>query len=192
MLKDIELFDIDGLLESVAIVGAPAIQIDFLCFSEAEKPMQLQFADDEKHILTGAFLVPELRMLRYDEQGEPYNVHFSRETVERLAYNFLSNRQLNIGHYADTDRLQLIESWIKTTDEDKSVALGIEAPVGTWFGSVKVLDEILWNEIKEGKYNGFSIAGAFTTTKSEEFETEDDSVKELLNTIKDLLEKCDE
>lgn len=192
MLKDIELFDIDGMLESVAIVGAPAIQIDFLCFSEAEKPMQLQFADDEKHILTGAFLVPELRMLRYDEQGEPYNVHFSKETVERLAYNFLSNRQMNIGHNVDTDRLQLIESWIKTTDEDKSVALGIEAPVGTWFASVKVLDEILWNEIKEGKYNGFSIAGAFTSSKSQEFKSQEDSDEKLLNEIKNLLKQCDE
>jgi hypothetical protein len=191
-MKEIELFDIDGELESVAIVDAPAIQIDFLCFSEAEKPMQLQFTDDEKHILTGAFLVPELRIIRFDDKGEPYNVYFSRETVERLAYNFLSNRQMNIGHNTDTDRLQLIESWIKTNENDKSVALGIDAPVGTWFASVKVLDENLWSEIKHGKYNGFSISGAFSRTKSQEFAAEEDADERLLNEIKSLIDECDE
>lgn len=189
-MKEIELFALEDGIDNIAIVDRPAIEVDFLCFSKEEKPMR--FADEEKHELTGAFLVPELRMLRYDENGEPYKVFFSKETVAKIAREFLSNRQFNIGHSADTDKIVLLESWIKTTEQDKSTALGLDVPVGTWLGSVKVNDEILWNEIKEGKYNGFSIAGAFTSSKSQEFEAEDDSVKELLNTIKDLLEQCDE
>lgn len=187
----IELFDIEGL-DNIALVSQPAIGVNFLCFSEDEKPMRFQFADDERHIVTGPFLIPDLQMLRYNEQGEPYKVFFSASTIERLSREFLANRQMNIAHSVDTDKAELVESWIKTTEQDKSTALGLDVPVGTWLGSVHISDDILWNEVKEGKYNGFSVAGYFSGVKSEEFEAEDDSVKELLNTIKDLLEQCDE
>lgn len=189
-MKEIELFALDEGIDNIAIVDRPAIEVDFLCFSKEEKPMR--FADEERHELTGAFLVPDLRMLRYDENGEPYKVFFSKETVEKIAREFLSNRQFNIGHEADTDKIVLLESWIKTTEPDKSTALGLDVPMGTWLGSVKVNDNILWNEIKEGKYNGFSIAGAFTSSKSQEFKSQEDSDEKLLNEIKNLLNQCDE
>lgn len=159
-LEEIELFELDTL-DNIAIVDYPAIQVDFLCFS-AEK--NYTFADTEKHIITGPFLIPDLRILRYDANGKPYNIFFSKETVERIAYSFLSHDQIhafNLGHVEDTDKLTLIESWIKTGNSDKSVELGIDVPVGTWLGSVKVNDKAIWEDIKAGKYNGFSIAGLF-------------------------------
>lgn len=191
MIREVELFDLDGELESVAIVDRPAIDVTFLCFAE-EEPRNYIFADEDRHELVGAFLIPEKRMVRYDENDEPFYVFFSRETVERLAHSFLSNRQMNIGHKEDTDKLVLLESWLKENEQDKSAALGLNLPIGSWVGKVKVLDEELWASIKEGKYNGFSIAGEFTTAKSQEFAAEEDADERLLNEIKSLIDECDE
>lgn len=188
----IELFDIDGGLENIALVLHPAIGVNFMCFNEAEKPVCVQFADEERHILTGAFLIPDMKITRYKESGEEYKVFFSKETVERLSREFMANRQFNLGHSTDTPNVQLIESWIKTTDQDKSTALGLNVPIGTWLGSVYVSDDALWKDIKEGKYRGFSIAGEFIASKSQDFAAQEDSDTMLLNQIRNLIEQCDE
>jgi hypothetical protein len=44
---------------------------------------------------------------------------------------------------------------------DKSSALGLNYPEGTWVITMKVNSPTLWNEIKEGKYKGYSIEGYF-------------------------------
>ena len=170
-LKEIELFSIDTL-ENIAIVEAPAIQIDFLCFN---KEKQYAFTDNSKHILTGPFLIPEKRILRYDEQGTPFNIYFSKSTVEKIAYEFMNSDKIhafNLAHEKDTDKLTLIESWVKVDENDKSTALGIDVPVGTWLGSVKVNDDKIWKDIMAGKYNGFSIAGLFSVEDTEKSEEE--------------------
>jgi hypothetical protein len=39
--------------------------------------------------------------------------------------------------------------------------LGLEFPEGTWVITMKVGNGELWDKIKQGKYNGFSIEGYF-------------------------------
>jgi hypothetical protein len=54
------------------------------------------------------------------------------------------------------------ESWIvENPDNDKSNALGLMYPEGTWVITMKVQDTQLWKDIKEGKYKGFSVEGFF-------------------------------
>lgn len=181
-LNEFELFSIDTL-ENIAIVQRPAIEVDFLCFN---KEKSYVFSANDKHILTGPFLIPEMRILRVDEQGNPFNVFFSKDTVEKIAYDFIGNDKIhafNLGHTQDTDKLTLIESWIKTGDSDKSTELGIDVPIGTWLGSVKVNDDKLWDEIKQGKYNGFSIAGLFTTEHIDEDEEMLSKIIDILNEV---------
>lgn len=189
MVPEYELFELDDKIDNIAIVQYPAIEIGFLCFSKDE-PKKYYFADDEKMELVGAFLVPEMRILRYNEKNEPYNVFFSADTVKKIAYDFLSNRQFNLGHNTDTDKLVLLESWLKESDEDKSSSLGLDVPIGTWLGKVKVNDDAIWAAIKSGAYNGFSIAGSFTTNKSEDFAAQTDDEK-LLESIKKLISEYD-
>jgi len=57
----------------------------------------------------------------------------------------------------------LVESWIVEDEvQDKSRKYGLNVPVGTWMGTVKVNNEKIWNEfVKEGKVKGFSIEGFF-------------------------------
>ena len=46
---------------------------------------------------------------------------------------------------------------------DKSVKYGFEhCPVGTWFVTMRVDNDEIWNKVKEGEILGFSIEGFFT------------------------------
>jgi hypothetical protein len=61
----------------------------------------------------------------------------------------------------------VIESWIKEDDQDKSVKYGYgDLPKGTWFVAMKIaktpMGDKVWNQVKEGKLNGFSVSGFFS------------------------------
>jgi hypothetical protein len=58
--------------------------------------------------------------------------------------------------------MSVVESWIiEDSKQDKSAKYGFDLPIGTWMISMKVNNEQVWNDVKEGKIKGFSIEGYF-------------------------------
>jgi len=134
--------------------------------NEWRYPGTFAFSDDEQMIVTGPAMVPDQLILRKDENGVPFHVFFSKDTVKKIAQKFFEyNKQNNtdINHDDDiTTNNTLLESWIVTDPKmDKSKAMGFEVPEGTWMASYKINNEATWNQIKAGELNGFSVAGQF-------------------------------
>lgn len=164
--KEIELFlDEQGeWLEKISLVEMPAIESNFLTFAK-EEVMKFSL-EEEEHIITGPVMIPEKRIMRIDEKtGEEFYVFFSAETIKEAAYRWLQenmNHQFNLEHNDETNKVDVIESWIINDQyNDKAASLGFSLPKGTWMMSCKVNDEKLWSDIKNGKYNGFSVEGMF-------------------------------
>lgn len=165
--KVIELLlneEAEAFLDSVSIVDKPAIERGFIAFRE-DKPSKLYFNDDEMIVL-GPAMVPNQRIPRTDENGEVYFVYFSPETIKMAADLFLKKDKAsknNVNHGTDfSDKLHVMESWIKESNNDKSTDYGYsDLPVGTWFVSMKVDDMETWQRIKSGELTGFSVEGAF-------------------------------
>ena len=196
-MKIIELIldeDQDDIgVEAISIVESPAIESDFVALKNQE--IKLAEVDKEKKILMGALLIPNKPIYRNSSEGE-YYIYFSKETIVKASQMFLQNgNQSNstLEHAEPLSGLTLVESWL-VEDEvmDKSRKYGLDVPVGTWMGSVKVNNEDVWNEyVKSNKVKGFSIEGYFAdkmeTPKDKTLEdlmSEDDI---LLNKIKDIL-----
>ena len=132
-------------------------------------------ADEDQHIITGPAMRPWQMIPRKDEKtGEMFHVYFSAETVKKLSEKFLKEHKqhmTDINHSMNpNEENTLIESWIVEDPEmDKAVALGFKPAKSDWYVSYKINNEETWNQIKEGKLNGFSIAGQFierTTNKN--------------------------
>ena len=132
-------------------------------------------ADEDQHIITGPAMRPWQMIPRKDEKtGEIFHVYFSADTVKKLSEKFLKEHKqhmTDINHSMNpNEENTLIESWIvEDPTMDKSVALGFEPAKGDWYVSYKINNEETWNQIKEGKLKGFSIAGQFierTTNKN--------------------------
>ena len=180
-------------VDAISIVESPAIESDFVALKNQE--IKLAEVDKEKKILMGALLIPNKPIYRNGGEGE-YYIYFSKDTIVKASQMFLQNgKQSNstLEHNQALNGLTLVESWIvEDKAKDKTALYGLDVPVGTWMGSVKVNNDDVWNEyVKTNKVKGFSIEGYFAdkmeTPKDKtlgDLMSEDDI---LLNKIKDIL-----
>ena len=180
-------------IEAISIVESPAIESDFVALKTEE--IKLAEIDKEKRILLGALLIPNKPIYRKGSEGD-YYIFFSKDTISKASQMYLRNGYQNnstLEHEKDLKGLTLVESWIVVDElQDKSRKYGLNVPVGTWMGAVKVNNDEIWNEyVKTNKVKGFSIEGYFAdkmeTPKDKtlgDLMSEDDI---LLNKIKDIL-----
>lgn len=155
---------LDSETYAVSLVDAPAIEEDFVFLSSDDKRTKIVMSTDERHLVFGPVLIPDLNIYRYnDETNEEYYVSFSKEVIDKMAKDFMTNyRQHNItlGHESEASEVCIVESWIKEDLKlDKSVALGLNEslPVGTWFVGMRVNNVDTWERIKSGELRGFSV-----------------------------------
>lgn len=156
--------DENDLITAISLVEKPAIEEDFMYFSKSE----IQFAqtNNEKRMLVGPILIPDKQILRVDEvDGTPYHVYFSKETVAKLAQNYLKSKLIDsatLEHDKKIKGVHLVESWIKEGKLDKSNSYGMNMPEGTWMGKFYIDESkegnTIWNDyIKTGRVKGFSV-----------------------------------
>lgn len=150
-------------IEAISVVENPAIEEDFIALKSQE--FKLAEVDKEKRILMGALLIPNKPIYRRNGEDE-YYIYFSKDTVLKASQMYLMQGKQNnstLEHQYEINGLSLVESWIvEDKVHDKSVKYGMELPLGTWVGSVKVNNDQIWNEfVKTGKVKGFSIEGYF-------------------------------
>ena len=178
-------------IEAISIVESPAIEADFVALKAEE--IKLAEIDKDKKILMGALLIPNKPIFRNSDDQDDYYIYFSKETVEKASQLYLKNGNQNnttLEHQHSLSGLTLVESWLVEDEKyDKSRKYGMNVPVGTWMGSVKVNNDEVWNEyVKTGKVKGFSIEGYF----ADKMERPKDSVglskdEKLINQIKEIL-----
>ncbi len=139
----------------------------------------------------GAALIPDKKIYRRDVNGKEYNIFFTKDTVIRASQLFLMNGKQNnstLEHEVDIDGLSVVESWIIEDEvHDKSRKFGLDMPLGTWMVSVKVNNDLIWDEfVKTKKVKGFSIEGFFVD-KLANNEEEEVAASEVLDIIKNLI-----
>jgi hypothetical protein len=121
--------------------------------------------NDEQMKVVGPLLVPDKLIMRIDEEGNPFYVYFSKETVKAIAEKAMKENlihNVNMEHNPD-DKVDayMTKSWIKEDEQDLSNKYGMDLPIGTWVGEYKIEDPKVWQMVKEGVVNGFSIEGLF-------------------------------
>ena len=173
-------------IEAISVVENPAIEEDFIALNS--NIIELAEADKEKKLLVGALLIPNKPIYRKSGEEE-YYIYFSKDTVRKASQMYLMNgNQSNatLEHEHDINGLTLVESWIVEDEvHDKTRKYGMNVPVGSWVGSVKVNNDEVWNNyVKSGKVKGFSIEGYFADRM--------ERPKEPINDLKEELSKIEE
>lgn len=177
------LDDVMGELKRISLVSVPAIEEEFLLFNQID--LKFKTLDEEKRIVTGPAMRPDIHIPRKDELGELYYGFFSKDTVRKAAEIFFKNNsnanRTNIEHEFEIDGVYVFESWIvEDPNMDKAKALGFtDIRKGDWWVSMKVENDAVWNNyLKTGLIKGFSVE-----VKAGELE-----VEETLSKIKDILD----
>jgi hypothetical protein len=159
-----ESMELSGI-DAVSIVENPAIEENFVALN-SQKEYHFAEVNKDKRILMGALLVPDKPIYRKDDTNGEYNIFFSKDTIRQCMELFFKNGNQNnttFEHLEDITGLTMIESWIvEDTEKDKSNLYNLSVPVGTWCGTIKVNNDVIWNDfVKTGKVKGFSIEGYF-------------------------------
>lgn len=192
----IELFidetdEVSGI-EAISVVENPAIESDFIALKNQE--FKLAEVDKEKRILMGAALIPNKPIYRTNGEQE-YYIYFSKDTVRKASeLFFIKGNQNNttLEHQLELKGLTAVESWIVESEQDKSRMYDLDVPIGTWMVSMKVNNEDVWKQVKEGKVKGFSIEGYFADKLERPNEPNNLSEIEdeyLLEELKELLQE---
>ena len=146
---------------AISLVEFPAIEENFIALNA----VKLSSVDGERRMLYGPALIPNKYILRVDQNtGEDYYIVFDNETITKCAHLYLQkNLQHNttFEHQFSVMGCTVVESWIIEGEKDKAYHLGLTAPVGSWIIGLKVSDDEIWNEVKDGTVKGFSIEGHF-------------------------------
>ena len=181
-------------VDAVSIVEFPAIESNFVSLNQQ---LALAKVDDEKRILMGAALIPNKHIYRRNGNDE-YYIFFSDETVRKASELFLMNSNQNnatLEHQKELKDLSIVESWIvEDAEMDKSKKYGLDAPVGSWVVSMKVNNDVIWNDfVKTGKVKGFSIEGYFADKleMNLKIDKKDMEKKVIIEKIKSLIEKSE-
>lgn len=157
--------DITGI-DAISLVDMPAVEKNFLCFSEEKQPVKMKF-DNSKHIITGVVCLADTPIYRYNERMGEYYVVFTKETIEKMVEKFAKMdlfKTVNLQHDDEqfVDDVYMIESYITNKERGISPAEFSDIPDGSWIASYKIDNESLWDEIINGnKLNGFSLQGMF-------------------------------
>ena len=190
LILDDEL-ELNGI-EAISVVENPAIESDFIALKSQD--VKLAEVNAEKRLLMGALLIPNKPIYRRNGEDE-YYIYFSKDTVLKASQKYLmSNNQHNatMEHQYDISGLTLVESWIVEDEvHDKSRKYGLNVPVGTWMGSVKVNNDEVWNDyVKTGLVKGFSIEGYFVDKMERPNEnlemSEDKKAEEIISKLRDI------
>jgi hypothetical protein len=150
-------------LDAISIVDHPAIEREFLKFNKKQKFS----VSDEKRIISGFCMTADYPIYRKDEDGREYYVVFDADSIRKIAYKFMQEGKTNatnLDHETEVDGVFMFESFL--IDEMKPTPKGFDkAPNGSWFVSYKVDNDKVWNDVKAGTFNGFSVEGVFSESR---------------------------
>jgi len=190
MEKEVEIFELiiddtaDSGVDFISLVDHPAIESNWMAFS---KKLNFAIQDEEKRIVSGYFMKADLPIYRVDDTGKEFYVVFRKDTIKDIVFKFMQN-----GYNANTNLMHdprqiaegvfVFESLLIDSERGIKAPDGFEdAPDGSWWGSMKVDNDEVWELVKSGEFRGFSVEGMFKQSKGV---TAD---QEKIERIKDIL-----
>jgi len=167
----IDDFDFTTGVDAVAIVDHPAIERSFMAYS---KHYEFAFSENgDRRIVTGALMVADMPIYR-NIAGREFYVQFDANTIEAIAQRFFElgyQSKVNLQHNGELiDGVVMYESMI--IDKARGIQFQ-DLPEGSWVGSFKVNNDMVWEKIKSGEMKGFSVEGIFNHVKVQDVPQEE-------------------
>lgn len=146
---------------------------------------QFETIDEEKRLVSSPVMLANTNILRYNPDLGKYYVKFKPETIEKMMKKYFKENKIhkvNLNHdpRSKQDNIYMVESYI-VGDRNRS-NLFTDLPDGTWVATFLVENDEVWEKIKNGEYNGFSLEGFFIE------KYEDEMISKLEQKINEILE----
>lgn len=133
-------------------------------------------------------MIADMKIPRWDPERGHYFVKFEKDAIWDIVLKFFKNQltqNTNEMHQTGVfaDDVYIFESIIIDSKRNIMTPEGFEdEPDGSWFISMKVDNDEVWEKVKDGTYKGFSIECRFNEELVDEV---DDFLNELEVTLLD-------
>lgn len=171
----------------IALVDEPAIESDWIAFSKnVDSQHEFKIQSKERRIVSGYAMIADLEIPRYDERRGYYNVTFRKGNIEKIWLNFHRNNLMtNTNEMHQSGQFAkgvfVCESFIIDSERGIKAPEGFkQEPDGSWFISMKVENDEVWQKVLDGKFRGFSIEGRFRERPAETFR---EKLKDIINNV---------
>lgn len=138
-----------------------------------DEVIEVPETDEEERIVGGIVLRPQESTEDVIDLQADY---YTAEDIYDAAHYFMENywnegdHGMRVMHKGEivNDKIRILESYIAPVDFDVIVhKLGVdgdkvEVTKGSWIMIVKVLNDELWDDVKDGGFSGFSFGGTAT------------------------------
>lgn len=172
----------------VALVDKPATGELWVAF-QAQAPCAIEFkaVDEEKRIVMGALMVANLPIPRVDDKNQAFLVVLDAENIDKAMQKLAKQgKQSNVNLMHDpkqvVDGVYMQYAWPINKERGMPTPAGFnEVTDGSVFAMYKIDNEQVWQDIKAGKFKGFSIEGVL---KQEPMaDPSDEQVNEMLDAL---------
>ena len=176
----------------MSLVKKPAIQVGWVSFAEHE--IKFAIENEEERIVFGPVLIPNQKVYRKDEQFGEYYVTATDSSIRAIREKFFKSQRttaVNTNHSGNDVSAYLMESFI--SNEAKGISTPEpfgNLPYGTWYVGYKIDDDNIWNDVKSGKFMGFSLEGKFNLElKETEIDNIISEIENLVNSKLNIVNK---
>jgi len=200
-MEKIEVFELvidtddESGVTAIALVDQPAIESNWMAFSK-QLEYKFNIKDEEKRIIEGYFMVADLLIPRIGENGEKFFVKFSAKTIEQIREKQSRlglNNNFNLMHDPRqiAEGVYMLDNLIIDNERGKVAPKEFEkVPNGSLWGSAKVDNDEIWEQVKNGEFTGFSVEGMFK--QLEPVTMDEDLINKLRETIQDFEKSIDD
>lgn len=164
--------DLECGIYKISLVDLPAVESNFVYFGKQNKTMKFTIENEEQKMVTGVIMRAGFNIYRYDENFGEYYIRYSADTIKRMAEKMMSDytfNNINIMHEdgTDVDGVNLVELFIKDTEKGINPTGFDDIENGSLFATYKINNPVIWNEIKNGTFKGFSLEGMFDIERTQ-------------------------
>ena len=168
----------------ISLVDSPAVMSDFLAFSNTRQRLMYEVADEEKRIVRGVVMRADFPIYRRDEKMGEYYIIYKADTIRTMAEKYLlESRQNNVNEMhedgPDVDGVQMVQYFIKDTAAGINPEGFADIADGSLFAEFHIVNDSVWDKVKDGTYKGFSLEGIFDLAPETDVQLVEDIVNKL-------------
>lgn len=181
---DALIMDEDSGMIRISLVDDPAVMSNFQTFDAQKKHLMYEVTDEEKRLVRGVIMRADFPIYRRDDSFGEYYIIYKADTIRQMAEKYLvENRQndVNLMHEdgSDVDGVQMVQFFIKDSSAGVAPSCFDDIADGSLFGEFHVVNDDVWEQIKDGTYKGFSLEGVFDLVPEENKE----EVQQIVDTL---------
>jgi hypothetical protein len=182
---DAIISDAETGMYKISLVDDPAVMSNFLAFDNNRKVLMYQVEDNEKRLVRGVVMRADFPIYRYHPQMGEYYIIYKPEQIRIMAEKYLAEKRqndVNVMHDSDVEGVQMVQYFIK--GNGVSVEGFDDIADGSLFAEFHILNDEVWESVKEGSYRGFSLEGVFDLQPEEKEEFSNKHNKTTMSKVK--------